>query len=69
MSINCPCCGKEMRCLGGCSGHPINWYCSDEDGCGYQAWNGLTHKRPAKEYAEVNADTNAFAHDTQEPQS
>lgn len=43
--LNCPKCGKEMECLGGCSAHPDNWYCSDEESCGYEAWNGKNIKR------------------------
>lgn len=35
----CPKCKGEMCCLAGESAHPSNWYCKDEDGCGYQAWN------------------------------
>jgi len=38
MSDNCPQCGKATRCLGGCSAHPLNWYCKDTEGCGWQAW-------------------------------
>lgn len=36
--MNCPRCGKSTQCLSGCSGHPLNWYCSDEENCGWQAW-------------------------------
>jgi hypothetical protein len=39
MADKCPRCSKDLLCLGGCSAHPDNWYCSDEKGCGYQAWN------------------------------
>lgn len=35
----CPKCGDELRCLSGESAHPDNWYCKDEDGCGWQAWD------------------------------
>lgn len=34
----CPKCGKEIDCLAGYSTHYINWYCSDEEGCGWKAW-------------------------------
>jgi hypothetical protein len=35
----CPKCKAGLNCLGGCSAHPSNWYCSDEKHCGWQAWN------------------------------
>jgi len=38
MSDKCPKCGKELICLGGCSAHHNHWYCSDEKGCGWNAW-------------------------------
>ena len=40
----CPDCDGVMSCLAGCSAHPDNWYCEDEDGCGYQAWNARASK-------------------------
>ena len=35
----CPKCGAPMQCLSGSSAHPNNWYCTDIEGCGYEAWN------------------------------
>jgi len=34
----CPRCGGDLKCLGGCSAHPDNWYCRDTSGCGWRAW-------------------------------
>jgi NTP pyrophosphatase (non-canonical NTP hydrolase) len=38
MKDTCPKCGGELRCLGGESAHPSNWYCENEEGCGWEAW-------------------------------
>lgn len=35
----CPRCGSELKCLAGHSAHPLNWYCKNENICGWQAWN------------------------------
>ena len=35
----CPKCGSSLSCLAGHSGHPSNWYCSNEFTCGWAAWN------------------------------
>ena len=35
----CPKCGGSIRCLGGKPAHDSNWYCEDETGCGWQAWD------------------------------
>jgi len=32
---NCPKCGGELKCLGGESAHSNNWYCKDEEKCGW----------------------------------
>lgn len=34
----CPKCGGTVRVLAGCSAHRDNWYCEDESGCGWKAW-------------------------------
>jgi len=33
----CPRCGGELKCLGGHSAHPANWYCADskKSGCNW----------------------------------
>lgn len=36
----CPNCGAELICMGGCSAHPLNWYCPNVDSCGWAAWQG-----------------------------
>jgi len=36
--LTCPDCGKELKCLAGCSAHRNNWHCPDEENCGYEAW-------------------------------
>lgn len=41
--MKCPKCGGPTDCLSGCSAHPGNWYCEDEEGCGWEAW-----KKPSK---------------------
>lgn len=33
----CPRCSGPIRCLGGESAHPDNWYCADTK-CGWEAW-------------------------------
>lgn len=40
MIDKCPKCGGPLRCLAGESAHPSNWFCEDEKGCGWQAWDG-----------------------------
>jgi len=50
MSSKCHLCGAPERCLAGHSGHPQNWYCSDEENCGYRAWsNNTIAQREAQE--------------------
>jgi len=34
----CPKCGGNIRCLAGELAHADNWYCEDEQGCGWWAW-------------------------------
>lgn len=34
----CPKCNGPMSCLAGHSAHHANWYCDDEEGCGFRAW-------------------------------
>lgn len=34
----CPKCGGPLNCLAGTSAHPDNWFCVDEEGCGWRAW-------------------------------
>ena len=46
--MNCPKCGNPAQCLSGCSGHPLNWYCSDEAGCGWQAWTAAVENEGAR---------------------
>lgn len=44
----CPECGGDLKCLAGHSGHPRNWYCEDENSCGWQAW-GYDNPAPSPE--------------------
>lgn len=37
---HCPNCGKHLVCLAGRDASVKNWYCSDEKGCGWRAWDG-----------------------------
>lgn len=39
MRDKCPKCKGPIECLAGESAHPRNWYCADERGCGWAAWN------------------------------
>lgn len=34
----CQKCGGPTDCLSGASAHPDNWYCENESGCGWRAW-------------------------------
>lgn len=43
--FKCPSCGGDLAYLGGCSAHETNWYCKDEEGCGWQAWEGVSEKK------------------------
>lgn len=43
----CPKCGGPTGCLSGASAHPDNWYCEDENGCGWRAWESRTPARPS----------------------
>lgn len=45
----CPRCGGETRCLAGHSAHWRNWFCANETGCGWQAWNQATSTSPTKD--------------------
>jgi hypothetical protein len=38
MSDKCPKCQGDLHCLGGHSAHPLNWYCVNEQSCGWEAW-------------------------------
>ncbi len=44
----CPKCKGELKCLSGESAHPDNWYCKDETGCGWQAWDSSPHETKGK---------------------
>lgn len=46
----CPKCGASLECLGGCSAHENNWYCSNEEGCGWQAWDRSKQVKIRKEH-------------------
>jgi len=37
--MTCPKCGSSLKCIGGESAHPDNWYCSQEQRCGWKAWD------------------------------
>jgi len=39
MHDTCPKCGSSLKCLGGESAHPDNWYCIQEQRCGWKAWD------------------------------
>jgi len=52
--LKCPKCSSDLQCLGGSSAHPNNWYCTDEKGCGWQAWDKATHKLHLTECRECD---------------
>ena len=48
LETKCPECGGDLACLSGRSAHESNWYCRDEEGCGWQAWDRRVRK-PAQD--------------------
>ena len=71
LDSKCPKCGGEIRCLAGKPAHPDNWYCKDEKGCGWQAWDQSSHAKtspaspagylPLTMQQMIDAGLNAFA--------
>ena len=57
MHDTCPKCGSSLKCIGGESAHPDNWYCIQEQRCGWKAWDpvmrGTTDHTIAKLESEV----------------
>jgi len=55
--MTCPKCGSSLKCIGGESAHPDNWYCIQEQRCGWKAWDpvmrGTTDHTIAKLESEV----------------
>lgn len=51
----CPRCGGETRCLAGHSAHGHNWFCANETGCGWQAWNQSATLSPTKDPSDEDS--------------
>ena len=49
MGNKCPRCGGEIKCLAGHSAHWRNWFCADEAGCGWQAWDQSAAPSPPQD--------------------